>query len=125
MPFLENLFIATEQHLGGRIGPVVAPLLHRRHQRALHDGAVDEEQARHARDSWWGHDPRWFPGGTPPRQRNRITPLIDGEAYFSRLYKELTGARHYVYIAGWCLTPHIPLLRGTQEDLIRTRLVDV
>jgi phosphatidylserine/phosphatidylglycerophosphate/cardiolipin synthase-like enzyme len=125
MPFLENLFIATEQHLGGRIGPVVAPLLHRRHQRALHDGAVDEEQARHARDSWWGHDPRWFPGGTPPRQRNRITPLIDGEAYFSRLYKALTGARHYVYIAGWCLTPHIPLLRGTQEDLIRTRLVDV
>lgn len=68
---------------------------------------------------------RWFPGGTPPRRHNAFTVLIDGDAYFHRLHEALSEARHYVYIAGWCLTPHIPLLRGKPDDLIRSRLVDV
>src|ERR1700694_3438711 len=125
MSLLEKLFIAAEQHTGGYVGPVVAPLFHRRHQRVLREGAVDEGQARRARASWWGSDPRGFAGGRPPRQHNSITPLIDGEAYFGQLYQALIEAKHYVYITGWCLTPHMPLLRTTQEDLVRTRVVDV
>lgn len=122
MSILNRTVVAAEQHLG----PHLAPLLHRRHEHTLRAGAIDPDDERHARDaSWWGDEPRWFAGGTPPRRQNRITPLIDGDAFFGRLHEALCGAREYVYIAGWCLTPYVPLLRGSPDDLVRTRLLDV
>ena len=56
---------------------------------------------------------------------NHVTPLIDGEAFFGALHEALTNAESYVFIAGWCLTPYVPLRRQTSEDLERTRLLDV
>jgi phosphatidylserine/phosphatidylglycerophosphate/cardiolipin synthase-like enzyme len=125
MSGLETLFVSAERHLGRLIAPIVEPLLRRRHRHTLSEGVVDAEAARLARNAWWGEDSQWFPGGAAPRQHNSITPLIDGDAFFQRLYAALTGARRYVYITGWCLTPHVPLLRVTPDDLVRTRLVDV
>ncbi|MBF6600938.1 MAG: hypothetical protein IVW36_10560 [Dehalococcoidia bacterium] len=119
---LERTLAGAERHLGSRL----APLLHRRHERTLAAGAVDPEHERRRRASeWWGDEPRWFAGGTPPRQHNRITPLIDGEAFFTHLAEALAGAQSYVYIVGWCLTPHVPLLRETNDDLVRSRLLSV
>ena len=89
----------------------------------LHQGSVSATEVQQARASWWGDDPRWYPNGTPPRQHNRITPLIDGEQFFAALHTALTNARGYVYVIGWCLTPHIPLLRGDAETLAQTRLL--
>jgi phosphatidylserine/phosphatidylglycerophosphate/cardiolipin synthase-like enzyme len=125
MSALETLLIAGERHVGRAIRPAIAPLLHRRHQRMLLNGSISTEQERRARDSWWGDEPRWFAGGAAPRAHNRITSLIDGEAFFTRLHAALLAARRYVYITGWCLTPHIPLLRGTPDDLVETRLLNV
>jgi phosphatidylserine/phosphatidylglycerophosphate/cardiolipin synthase-like enzyme len=95
----------------------------RSYRRTLRRGMVPREKARTARASWWGGDPRWFPGGTPPRQHNRVTALIHGDNYFTALRQALDEARSYVYITGWCLTPHIPLGRESREELIDTQLL--
>ena len=124
MPLIESLVISAERHIGRYAGSAIAPLIHRRHHRTLDRAAIEPEADRRARDgTWWGADRRWFAGGTPPRQHNRITPLIDGDAYFKRLHDELMRARGYVYIAGWCVTPYVPLLRGTPDDYARAEYV--
>lgn len=121
MPFLE----ALEAQLGRRLRSVIGPLHRRRRHHTLRHGTVDAEAARQARQSWWGDEPRWYPGGTPPRLHNRVTPLIDGDRYFTTLYEALTQAQHYIYIIDWCLTPFIPLRRGETHALAETRLLDV
>jgi phosphatidylserine/phosphatidylglycerophosphate/cardiolipin synthase-like enzyme len=77
---------------------------------------------------WWSDDPRWFPGGTPPRERNAITPLIDGEPAFAALEAAIRGARHYVYVAGWALTPAFALRRALagagDDDLLLKALAE-
>src|SRR5206468_2462427 len=64
-----------------------------------------------------------YPGGTPPRSRNRVTPLVDGEAFFDDLREALARAASYVYVAGWSLTPRMPLTRRGHADLFSTQLV--
>lgn len=93
------------------------------HRSTLRQGAISREKAQAARASWWGSDPRWYPSNTPPRRYNRVTPLIDGESFFTALRQALEEAQHYVYIIGWCLTPHIPLGRENQEALVQTQLL--
>lgn len=61
--------------------------------------------------AWWTGDSRWYSGGTPPRRRNQVTPLIDGEAAFTAVLSAIGCARHYVYIAGWALTPSFAMAR--------------
>ena len=114
---------ALEAQLGRRLRTVIGPLHRRRHSRTLRRGSVDEATVRQAREQWWGDEHRWFPGGTPPRRHNRVTPLIDGDNFFGALHEALHEARHYVYIIGWCLTPHIPLQRDGTESILETRLL--
>lgn len=121
MPNLARIAVAAERHLG----PLVSPVLRRRPDDELREGAIAAGEERRARESWWGTDRRWYAGDTPPRRHNRVTPLVDGDEFFRRLYDALVGARHYVYIAAWCLTPHVPLLRDSREHLTDTRLVEV
>lgn len=97
----------------------------RRYRRTLRRGAVGRKAVRAARSQWWGGDSRWFPGGTPPRQHNRVNPLIDGESYFAALREALEEATGYVYIAAWCLTPHIPLGRESAAAIVDTRLLEL
>jgi phosphatidylserine/phosphatidylglycerophosphate/cardiolipin synthase-like enzyme len=77
---------------------------------------------------WWSDDPRWFPGGAPPREHNAIAPLIDGEAAFAALAAAIRGARHYVYVAGWALTPAFALRRAlagaSDENLLLQALAE-
>ena len=120
MASLETL----EADLGRRLRGVLGPLVRgRRHRATLRRGAVTEAQRRAARATWWGHEPHWYPDDTPPRRHNRVTPLVDGEHYFAALLDALAGARDYVYVVGWCLTPEIPLRRVAEGDLIQTRLL--
>ncbi len=124
MSRLDRLAILGERHLGRVFGPVIHPIVHRGHRRALERAARGRE-GEASTTSWWSDETRWFPAGTPPREHNSVMPLIDGDVYFERLHAALVEAKHYVYIAGWCLTPNIPLLRGTPEDIVQTRLVEV
>jgi phosphatidylserine/phosphatidylglycerophosphate/cardiolipin synthase-like enzyme len=70
-------------------------------------------------------DAHWYSSGTPPRPHNRVTPLVDGQAYFTALHQAFTNARQYIYIAGWCLTPAMPLCRHDRDAVIASRLLEV
>jgi len=102
-----------------RFGAVVSSADARRHQR--------REPARQQApvDAWWGGEARWFPGDTPPRQHNRVTALVDGECYFAELCAAIRQAEHYVYVAGWCLTPNMPLQRADRQELVEHQIVAV
>jgi phosphatidylserine/phosphatidylglycerophosphate/cardiolipin synthase-like enzyme len=85
----------------------------------------DPKAVERSRASWWGNKAVWFPGGTPPRLHNQVTPLIDGDNFLRALYTQLMQAKHYVFIAGWTLTPHIPIRRDSPDELIETRLLEL
>jgi phosphatidylserine/phosphatidylglycerophosphate/cardiolipin synthase-like enzyme len=55
--------------------------------------------------SWWGQ------GIGFPRKGNRITPLIDGEAYFAELFREMEQAQQYILITGYVLSASFKLRR--------------
>jgi phosphatidylserine/phosphatidylglycerophosphate/cardiolipin synthase-like enzyme len=74
-------------------------------------------------ESWRAGEPRWYPGGRPPRRHNRVTPLVDGERFCTALSEALETAQHYVYVAGWCLTPHFPLQRSTTSQLMQSQVI--
>lgn len=121
MALIDSLAAATER----LAGPIAGRVVHRRHSLALKRGEVSAADRERAAESWWGDDPRWYPGGTPPRKHNRVTPLIDGESYFSALLEALESARSYVYVIGWCLTLHIPLSRRSPDDIVNSRLLPI
>jgi phosphatidylserine/phosphatidylglycerophosphate/cardiolipin synthase-like enzyme len=72
---------------------------------------------------WWSNESVWYPGGTPPRIHNQVKPLIDGEKFFGELQQTLSQAKDYVFIAGWSLTPNIPLQRDNPTQLLTSRLL--
>ena len=98
---LRALAAAAARRVAGERSPVAR--LRRHH--AYRHARMDPEQVRQARGTWWGADGHWFPAGTPPRGRNRVTPLIDGMHYFRALQEALAQSQDYVYLAGWCLSP--------------------
>lgn len=79
--------------------------------------------------AWWSEDPRWFAGGFPPRERNAITPFIDGKDAFEAMLEAIKGAKEYVYIAGWALTPSFAIDRPgalpSEEGLLTAVLAEV
>jgi phosphatidylserine/phosphatidylglycerophosphate/cardiolipin synthase-like enzyme len=111
----------SERHLGPRLAPRLRQLRARSVDRNL--AAASRFKAK--QPVWSATEPRWSPYGTVPKAHNRLTPLIDGEAFLGRLHTAICDATRYVYIAGWCLTPHLPLLRGSAQDLIDSRLITV
>jgi phosphatidylserine/phosphatidylglycerophosphate/cardiolipin synthase-like enzyme len=109
------------RRLSWRARRLAEPLHERLHRRAFH--RAGPHPARLAgRHTEVPGDPRWYPGGTPPRARNHVTPLIDGARYFAALQEALVGAQAYVYVIGWCLTPDLPLGRQQPEDLVASRI---
>src|SRR5712691_6238139 len=101
---LTLLLLRTLFNLLGQFAARLIGLLDRRRYRhTLQRGAVEEARRAEARATWWGAEPIWYPGGTPPRQHNRVTPLIHGDTFFAALREALAQAREYVYVAGWCL----------------------
>ncbi len=101
---------------------LLGPVTQRRHARTLRRGGPTAAERGRALAAWWGGEPRWYPGGTPPTAHNRVTPLVDGAAFFAALHADLLRAEAYVYIAGWCLTPAMPLRRETRTLLAETQL---
>ncbi len=85
-------FATRIAELNRRLRRAIGPLHRARHRGTLRRGEVDRATVQRARNTWWGDDDRWFPGGTPPRHANRVTPLIDGEELFAALHKALTHA---------------------------------
>ncbi len=98
----------------------------RRHRLTLRRGRQSAKEIKNNRaHSWWGKEQPWFPGNTPPRLHNRVTPLVDGENYFSELQTALEQAKSYVFIIGWTFTPYIPLNRQNEPLLQHSRLLEI
>ncbi len=78
---------------------------------------------------WWSGDDRWYERGFPPRRHNDLRPLIDGQEAFEAMLGAVKGAEHYVYIAGWALTPSFAFDRGqgppSPESLLTRVLAEV
>jgi phosphatidylserine/phosphatidylglycerophosphate/cardiolipin synthase-like enzyme len=119
-----SLLESAVSHAGSFLYRIVAPFQRRRrHRYTLKFRAANQPSP--PAGAWWAQDTRWFAGGTPPRPKNEVQGLIDGERYFRVLTEELQKAKDYVFIIDWCLTPQIPLLRETSRDLIDSRLLTV
>lgn len=125
MSLLASLESLAARPIERGLGPLARHLNRGRRADALERGRPDEETKARAATTWWGSEPVWFPGGTPPREHNSITPLIDGHAYLSALIADLERATSHVFIAGWCLTPHIPLRRDDPASLTSSQLLPV
>ena len=77
---------AVVHFIKSRVLLLITLLEHRRsYGRELRRGAPNKRKVRSARGEWWGDHSNWYPSSTPPRQHNRVTPLIDGESYFTAL----------------------------------------
>jgi len=122
MPILGTLESLAGRQLERGLGPLTRHLNRGRHANALERGAPDATVTDRAA-VWWSGGEHWFPGGAPPRSHNRVTPLIDGQAYFAALTDALAKAEAYVFIAGWCLTPHIPLRRDDPASMLDAQVL--
>ncbi len=114
-------FAAAGRRLVGRIRRAPGPLRRRWHRLAVRR-ATPGRKNRHALTGPWDGEAQWFPDGTPPREHNQVTPLIDGESFFADLQETLSAAQHYVYIIGWCMTPAIPLRHAPIEAVTTSRV---
>jgi len=112
---------AVGRHLAGRIRRAPGPLRLRWHRLAVRRATPSRKDRRAPAEPWAG-EVQWFPGGTPPREHNHVTPLIDGESFFTDLQETLSAAQHYVFMIGWCMTPAIPLHHGSSEAMTTSRL---
>jgi phosphatidylserine/phosphatidylglycerophosphate/cardiolipin synthase-like enzyme len=64
-------------------------------------------------------------GPPPPREGCSLEVLIDGDEGLPRIAEAITGARSYVHVAGWHLTPGFGLTRDDDARPLRDLLASV
>ena len=57
----------------------------------------------------------WAEGDTPVHNDSHVTYLVDGRAAMLAMGRHFLGARKYIYLANWGMTPGIELIRGTDH----------
>jgi phosphatidylserine/phosphatidylglycerophosphate/cardiolipin synthase-like enzyme len=67
----------------------------------------------------------WSAGEPPPRPGNALELLIDGAQALPRIAEALAGARSYVHIAGWHITPEFGLTRDAGAARLRDLLAEL
>ena len=67
----------------------------------------------------------WTADDPPPREGNALDVLIDGEQALPRIAEALAGARSYVHIAGWHITPEFGLTRDARASRLRDLLAEL
>jgi phosphatidylserine/phosphatidylglycerophosphate/cardiolipin synthase-like enzyme len=67
----------------------------------------------------------WAAGDPPPRDGCALEVLIDGAEALPRIAAAIAGARSYVHIAGWHVTPGFGLTRDTDALPLRELLASV
>jgi phosphatidylserine/phosphatidylglycerophosphate/cardiolipin synthase-like enzyme len=67
----------------------------------------------------------WAAGDPPPRADNSLEVLIDGGQALPRIAEALAGARSYVHIAGWHVTPDFGLTRDDRAARLRDLLAEL
>ena len=67
----------------------------------------------------------WAAGDPPPRDGCTLDVLIDGDEALPRMAEAIEGARDYVHIAGWHVTPGFGLTRDRDARPLRELLASV
>jgi phosphatidylserine/phosphatidylglycerophosphate/cardiolipin synthase-like enzyme len=67
----------------------------------------------------------WAAGDPPPREDCSLEVLIDGAQALPRIAEAIAGAREYVHIAGWHVTPGFGLKRDDGARPLRDLLASV
>jgi phosphatidylserine/phosphatidylglycerophosphate/cardiolipin synthase-like enzyme len=67
----------------------------------------------------------WCAGGPPPREGCSLEVLIDGAQALPPIAEAIEGARSYVHIAGWHVTPGFGLTRDASARPLRELLGSV
>jgi phosphatidylserine/phosphatidylglycerophosphate/cardiolipin synthase-like enzyme len=67
----------------------------------------------------------WAAGDPPPRDGCSLEVLIDGDEALPRMAEAIAGARDYVHIAGWHVTPGFGLTRDRDAQPLRELLASV
>jgi phosphatidylserine/phosphatidylglycerophosphate/cardiolipin synthase-like enzyme len=67
----------------------------------------------------------WAAGDPPPRPGNALDVLIDGEQALPQIAEALAGARSYVHIAGWHITPEFGLTRHGRARRLQDVLAEL
>jgi phosphatidylserine/phosphatidylglycerophosphate/cardiolipin synthase-like enzyme len=67
----------------------------------------------------------WAAGDPPPRDGCSLEVLIDGAEALPRIAEAVAGAREYVHIAGWHITPRFGLTRDAAARPLRELLAEV
>jgi phosphatidylserine/phosphatidylglycerophosphate/cardiolipin synthase-like enzyme len=67
----------------------------------------------------------WAAGDPPPREGCALEVLIDGEQALPRIAEAIAGARRWVHIAGWHVTPGFGLTRDEDARPLRDLLAEV
>src|SRR6476661_4750580 len=70
-------------------------------------------------------DSLWAAGDSPPREGNTLDVLIDGQQALPSIAEALAGARSYVHIAGWHITPEFGLTRDERAVRLRDLLAEL
>ncbi len=100
------------------IGRVLESAIGAHHRRRLRRaGRLD--QLRPPRDGTL-----WPAGDPPPRPGGELEVLVDGAEALPRIAEAIAGARSYVHIAGWHITPGFGLTRDEEARSLRELLGD-
>ena len=95
------------------------------------EGAVSARHRRRLERLGWKSvlapdgDGVWAQGDPPPRPGNSIDVLIDGSEALPALAEAIAGARRFVHITGWHITPGFELSRGEPAVTVGGLLAEV
>ena len=70
-------------------------------------------------------DGLWASGEPGPRSGNAVEVLIDGQAAFAAILKDLRDARSHVHFAGWHLDPDFDLARSGERVIARDLFIEL
>ena len=86
------------------------------------EAAVRAHHRRRLRRAGWppaAGEGEWARGGTPPRSGNRLAIHVDGRNAFPVIAAAIDGAQRSVEIAGWHLSPDLPMRESGPTRTVR------
>jgi phosphatidylserine/phosphatidylglycerophosphate/cardiolipin synthase-like enzyme len=106
---MDDLLLRLDRSAGDAIASTVC----RRHARRLE--RIGSEALDAPPGGWAGDAPA-------PRAGNAVEVLVDGETAFPRMVADIRGARSFVHMTGWFLSPDFVLEEGETPVVVRDLL---
>src|SRR3954451_17342229 len=109
MTRMDDVLFRLDRSVGG----LVASAVRRHHIRRLERIG---SRSLHGAPGGWAED------ASPPRTGNDVEVLVDGEGALRRIAADVRGARSYVHLSGWFVSPDFVLEDGEAPVVVRDLL---